>query len=81
MSDEDAEEKIEHLFYKGYSYEEEIVGLLKVEYGIQISQNRLKRRLKEMNLVRKNVTYDTNLVRQTIEELLDGPNRLSINVA
>ena len=26
-----------------------------------------------MNLARKNINYDTNLVRQTIEELLDGP--------
>ena len=44
-----------------------------MEYGIQISKKTLKRRLKDVNLARKNKNYDTNLVRQTIEELLDGP--------
>ena len=44
-----------------------------MEHGIQISKSTLKRRLKDMNLARKNVNYDTNLVRQTIEELLDWP--------
>ena len=69
----DVEEKIEYLFYKGYTYEE-IVGLLSVEYGTQISLSTLKRKLKDMNLSRKNVTFDINFVRQVIEELLDGPN-------
>jgi hypothetical protein len=32
----DDEEKIEYLFYKGYTYEE-IVGLLSVDFGIQMS--------------------------------------------
>ena len=70
---EDVEEKIEYLFYKGYTYEE-IVGLLSVDYGIQLSLSTLKRKLKDMNLSRKNVNFDDNLVRQAIEELIDGPN-------
>ena len=70
---EDVEEKIEYLFYKGYTYEE-IVGLLSVDYGIQLSLSTLKRKLKDMNLSRKNVNFDVNLVRQAIEELIDGPN-------
>ena len=69
----DDEEKIEYLFYKGYTYEE-IVGLLAVDFGIEISLSTLKRKLKNMNLSRKNVNYDINLVRQTIAELLDGPH-------
>ena len=64
---------IEYLFYKGYTYEE-IVGLLAVDFGIEISLSTLKRKLKNMNLSRKNVNYDINLVRQTIAELLDGPH-------
>ena len=44
-----------------------------MEYGIKISKSTLKRRLKGINLAHKNVNYDTNVVRQTIEELLDGP--------
>ena len=70
---EDVEEKIEYLFYKGYTYEE-IVGLLSVDYGIQLSLSTLKRKLKDMNLSRKNLNFDVNLVRQAIEELIDGPN-------
>ena len=70
----DDEEKIEYLFYyKGYTYEE-IVGLLAVDFGIEISLSTLKRKLENMNLSRKNVNYDINLVRQTIAELLDGPH-------
>ena len=38
----DDEEKIEYLFYKGYTYEE-IVGLLSVHFGIQMSLSTLKR--------------------------------------
>ena len=64
----DVEEKVEYLFYKGYTYEE-IVGLLSVGYGIQRSLSTLKRKLKDMNLSRKNVNFDVNLVRQAIESL------------
>jgi hypothetical protein len=38
----DDEEKIEYLFYKGYTYEE-IVGLLSVDFGIQMSLSTLRR--------------------------------------
>ena len=69
----DDKEKIEYLFYKEYIYEE-IVGLLGVDFGIEINLSTLKRKLKNMNLSRKNVNYDINLVRQTIAELLDGPH-------
>jgi hypothetical protein len=69
----DVEEKIEYLFYKGYPYKE-IVRLLSVDCGIQISLSTLKRKLKDMNLLRNNVDFDINLVRQAIEELLDSPN-------
>ena len=69
----DDEEKIEYLFYKGYTYEE-IVGLLSVDFGIQMSLSTLKRKLKDMNLSRKNVNYDINLVREVVEQLLDGPD-------
>ena len=70
---EDVEEKIEYLFFKGYTYEE-IVGLLSVDYGIQLNLSTVKRKLKDMNLSPKNVSFDVNLVRQAIEELIDGPN-------
>ena len=49
MSEEDTGEKIEYLFHKGYNCED-IVGLLRLEYGIQISKTTLERRLKDMNL-------------------------------
>ena len=61
------------MFYKGYTYEE-IVGLPSEDYGIQLSLSTLKRKLKDMNLSRKNVNSNVNLVRQAIEELIDGPN-------
>ena len=67
----DDEEKIEYLFYNRYTYEE-IVGLL-IGSGFG-SLSTLKRKLKNINLSRKNVNYDINLVRQTIAELLDGPH-------
>ena len=42
----DDEDKIEYLFYKGYTYEE-IVGLLAVDFRIKMSLSTLKRKLKE----------------------------------
>ena len=39
-----------------------------------MSLNTLERKLKNMNLSRKNLNYDINLVGQTIAELLDGPH-------
>ncbi len=44
-----------------------------LDFGIHISFSTIKRRLKDMNLSRKNVNYDINLGRQVIQELLDGP--------
>lgn len=70
--DEEYEEAIEFLFYKGYEYEE-IKELLLREYGIAMSLSSLKRRLKLINFARKNVAFDMQEVRQTIVELLDGP--------
>ena len=67
------EEVIEYLFYQGYQHEE-IKGLLASEYGIEMSIRTLKRRLKDMNLSRKDVEYDAQEVRQGIQALLDGPN-------
>ena len=57
----DDEEKIKYLFYKEYIYEE-IVGLLAVDFGIEMSLSTLKRKLKNMNLSRKIVNYNINLV-------------------
>ena len=49
---EDVEEKIEYLFYKGYTYEE-IVGLLSVDYEIQLSLSTLKRKLRHEFITKK----------------------------
>ena len=52
----DDEEKIEYLFYKGYTYEE-IVGLLSVHFGIQVSLSTLKR---ACMCTKEPTFYDTN---------------------
>ena len=68
-------EAIEYLFHKGYMYSE-IVKLLSANFGIEISLSTLKRRLKTLNLARKNVDFDLNSVRQALRELMDGPNSM-----
>ena len=76
--DEEYEEQaIEYLFYRGFEYEE-MRGLLFEEFGIKTSLSTLKRRLKALNLARKNVNYDVDNVKQAIEELLDGRRILNL---
>ena len=68
--DEEYEEQaIKYLFYRGFEYEE-MRGLLFEEFGIKMSLSTLKRRLKALNLARK----QCDNVKQVIEELLDGPH-------
>ena len=68
--DEEYEEQaIKYLFYRGFEYEE-MRGLLFEEFGIKMSLSTLKRRLKALNLARK----QRDNVKQVIEELLDGPH-------
>lgn len=50
------------------------MGLILVQCEIQISLSTEKRKLSYMNLKRKNVKYNINLVGQAIEKLLDGPD-------
>ena len=51
--DEEYEEQaIKYLFYRGFEYEE-MRGLLFEEFGIKMSLSTLKRRLKALNLARK----------------------------
>ena len=74
-ADEFELEAIEYLFHRGYTYNE-IVELLSAEFGIEISLSTLKRRLKTLNLARKNVDFDLNSVRQAVREIKDGPGSI-----
>ena len=68
-------EAIECLFHRGYMYKE-IVDLLSADLCIETSFSTLKRRLKTLNLARKNVDYDFDSVRQAVRELKDAPDSI-----
>ena len=59
-------------FRRGHEYSR-IVDLLKKEHNVTMSIRTLKNRLNEYDLKRRNVVYDEGLVRQRIEEILNGP--------
>jgi hypothetical protein len=70
-------------FRKGHKYSR-IVELLEKEHNVTMSIRTLKNRLNEYNLKRCNAIYDEELVKQHVEEILNGPGymgRLPICVA
>lgn len=59
-------------FRKGYEYAR-IVEMLEKEHNVAMSIRTLKNRLNEYGLKRRNVVYDEAVVRERIEDLLNGP--------
>ncbi|XP_028416576.1 uncharacterized protein LOC114540653 [Dendronephthya gigantea] len=59
-------------FTKGHEYSR-IVEMLEKEHNVTMSIRTLKNRLNEYGLKRRNTVYDEQLVRQRIEEELNGP--------
>lgn len=68
-----ADEKsiLTELFYGGYEYKE-ICEIFKTRTGVRLSLGQLKRKFKDYGLQRKNVTFDAQLLRHSIGEILDG---------
>ena len=63
---------ITEYFKKGFEYSA-IVEMLEKEHNVTMSIRTLKSRLNEYGLKRRNVVYDEGVVRQRIDELLNGP--------
>ena len=63
---------ITEYFKKGFEYSA-IVEMLEKEHNVTMSIRTLKSRLDEYGLKRRNVVYDEGVVRQRIDELLNGP--------
>ncbi len=66
------EDLIRDYFSKGFTYEE-IRLFLEVKHDIKLSLRTLKKRLSDMGLKRKNVTYSIDSVRDRIKKEIDGP--------
>jgi hypothetical protein len=59
-------------FKKGFEYSA-IVEMLEKEHGVTMSIRTLKSRLNGYGLKGRNVVYDKDIVKQCIDELLNGP--------
>ena len=63
---------ITEYFKTGFEYST-IVEMLEKEQSVKMSVRTLKSRLNDYGLKRRNVVYDEVVVRQRIDELLNGP--------
>lgn len=63
---------LESLFYKGHEYQE-ICEILKTQHSINLSLGQLKRKLKQYKLCRNKVEFNSQSLRNSIIEIIDGP--------
>ena len=72
VEDVSEEDLIRLYLSKGFMYEE-IRSFLEVKHDIKLSLRTLKKRLLDLGLKRRNVTYDVDSVRDRIQDEIDGP--------
>ena len=68
----DEEGLIRYYFNCGFTYRS-IVAVLEKRHNFPISYSTLKLRIKQLNLRRRSVEYDEEIVHERISQLLDGP--------
>ena len=72
---EDEQGLIEYYFSTGYQYKT-IVDFLSKRHGIDISQRKLRNRLKQYDLCRRTPDFDINDIRRVVQDKLNGPGNL-----
>ena len=63
------------LFFRGFKYEEIRLFLFK-NHGVEMSLSTLKRRIKQYGLKRQRPDYDIDVVRESIQSVINGPGCL-----
>ena len=73
--EEDEEGLIRYYSFRGFEYKEIRLFLFK-NHGIEISLSTLKRRIKQYGLRRQRPDYDIDVVRESIQSVINGPGCL-----